>query len=108
MMRYKRARSPGEVAREADAAMPDASDQDRGAMQADRLETLKMRNLVIEQWDLDDVEADLQWCGLSGSPTKVHRVQSIILTKEGYKEIPPSEEGVRDMIHELIVDHTLG
>ncbi|MHC4695341.1 MAG: electron transfer flavoprotein subunit beta/FixA family protein [Planctomycetota bacterium] len=108
MMRYKRARSPGEVAREAEAAMPDASDRGREAMQADRLETLKMRNLVIEQWDLDDVEADLQWCGLSGSPTKVHRVQSIVLTKEGYKEVPPSEEGVRDMIHELIVDHTLG
>ena len=108
MMRFKRARSQGEVAREVGAALPDASDERQQAEQASRLEKLKMNNLVIEQWDLDDVEADLQWCGLSGSPTKVHRVQSIVLTKEGYKEVPPTEKGVRGLIHELIVDHTLG
>jgi electron transfer flavoprotein beta subunit len=45
---------------------------------------------------------------VTGSPTKVHRVQSIVLTKEGYTEIPPTEAGVRRMIHEMIVDHTLG
>jgi electron transfer flavoprotein beta subunit len=50
----------------------------------------------------------MQWCGLAGSPTKVHRIQSIVLTKDGYTEIEPTEEGVRQMVHELIVDHTLG
>ena len=67
-----------------------------------------MRKLLLEQWDLDDIEADLAWCGLAGSPTKVHRVQSIVLTKEGHTEVPPTEDGIRQMIHELIVDHTLG
>jgi hypothetical protein len=38
----------------------------------------------------------------------VHRVLSIVLTKQGYTEIPPSEEGVRQLIHELVVDRTLG
>ena len=108
MMQFKRARSPGEIAREVSAAMPDDSEEQQQAEQGSRLEKLKMKNLTIEQWDLDDVEADLQWCGLSGSPTKVHRVQSIVLTKEGFKEVPPTEDGVRSMIHELIVDHTLG
>ncbi len=108
MMRYKRARSEGEVAREVAAAIPDASERDRENERGSRLETLQMRNLLIEQWGLDDVDADLQWCGLSGSPTKVHRVQSIVLTKEGYKEVVPTEDGVREMVHELIVDHTLG
>ena len=108
MMQFKRARSSGEVAREVSAALPDASEEERQAVQAARVEKLKMNSLLIEQWDLDDVEADLQWCGLSGSPTKVHRVQSIVLTKEGYKEVPPTEEGVRGLAHELIVDHTLG
>ena len=40
--------------------------------------------------------------------TKVYRVQSIVLTKEGFTEVPPTKEGIRKMIHELIVDHTLG
>ena len=108
VMRYKRARSPAEVAREVEADMPQATENQREAEQADRIEKLKMADLLIEQWDLDDVGADLQWCGISGSPTKVHRVQSIVLTKEGYTEVPPNEESIRGMVHELIVDHTLG
>lgn len=108
VMQYKRARTVGEAACEISAAMPDATEQKRDAEQAVRIEKLKMNDLLIEQWDLDDIEADLQWCGISGSPTKVHRVQSIVLTKEGYTELPPTEEGVRSLVHELIVDHTLG
>ncbi|MHC4210279.1 MAG: electron transfer flavoprotein subunit beta/FixA family protein [Planctomycetota bacterium] len=96
VMQYKRARTPAEVKREVKEE-PEA-----------RIGALKQQNLLIEQWGLDDIDADLQWCGLSGSPTKVHRVQSIVLTKSGYKEVKPTEQDIRDMVHELIVDHTLG
>jgi electron transfer flavoprotein beta subunit len=108
VMQYKRAVTSGELARRIAAAMPDASDEQKESEQAKRIESLKMNNLLIEQWDLDDLDADLQWCGLAGSPTKVHRVQSIVLTKEGYTEVPPTDQGIREMIHELIVDHALG
>ncbi len=108
VMQYKRARSVGEIVRDVAAAIPDANEEQQDAEQATRLETFKMRNLLIEQWNLDDIDADLQRCGLSGSPTKVDRIQSIVLTKEGYTEVPPTKEGIRDMVHELIVDHTLG
>lgn len=108
VMRYKRASTVDEVAKQAAAAMPNATDAQREAEQARRIEQLKMRDLLMEQWNLDHVEADFDWCGLAGSPTKVHRVQSIVLTKEGYTEIPATTEGVKKMIHELIVDHTLG
>ena len=73
-----------------------------------RAEKLRSQGLLIDTWNLDDIGADLAWCGLNGSPTKVHRVQSIVLTKEGYTEIPPTEDGVRRLVRELIVDHTLG
>ncbi|MGB2985435.1 MAG: electron transfer flavoprotein subunit beta/FixA family protein [Phycisphaerae bacterium] len=108
VMRFKRARTAREVAGEVADAMSDATDQQREAEQAARLEGLRMSGLLIEQWDLDDINADLTWCGISGSPTKVHRIQSIVLTKEGYTDIPPTEDGVRSLVHELIVDHTLG
>ncbi len=108
VQRFKRARVAAELVGEVKAAMPDASDDERQAELNRRIEALRSRNQLIEQWDLDDVEADLQRCGLAGSPTKVFRVQSIVLTKEGYTEIPPTEEGVRQLIHELIVDHSLG
>lgn len=108
VIRYKRARTPGEVVSQVQAELPDADEAAREAEVGRRIERLQMNGLLIEQWDLDAIEADLQWCGLAGSPTKVHRVQSIVLTKEGYTEVPPTEEGIRQMVHELIVDHTLG
>ena len=108
VMRHKRARARDEVSREINAQMPDATDSLKEAELQKRTLALQVRGLLIETWNLDDLEADLQWCGLTGSPTKVHRIQSIVLTKEGYTEIPPNEEGVRRMVHELIVDHTLG
>ena len=108
LMKNKRARSPIEVAGEVAAATPTATDEEKKAQQAKRVEQLKASGLLIEQWDLDTIAADLQWCGVTGSPTKVHRVQSIVLTKEGFTAIEPTEAGIRKMTQELIVDHTLG
>jgi electron transfer flavoprotein beta subunit len=108
VMEYKRARTVDELAREVVRDMPETTEEQHEIEQARRLEVLQMKNLVLPKWDLDRIEADLQWCGLAGSPTKVHRVQSIVLTKEGFTEVPPTEEGVRRMVHELIQDHTLG
>lgn len=108
VMRFKRARIEAELARETKQDSPDAKDDELEAALERRREGLKEKGLLLEQWDLDDVGADMDRCGLSGSPTKVYRVQAIVLTKEGYTEIPPTEEGVRQMIHELVVDRTLG
>ncbi len=108
VMKYKRARTRIELIGAAKANLKDA-DNGKVEAEAERLaEALRPRGLMLDQWDLDDIAADMQWCGLSGSPTKVHRVQSIVLTKEGYTEIPPTEDGVRRMISELVKDHTLG
>jgi len=108
VMRMKRARVPAEVAGEVKAALPDGDEEQLAAETQRRIESLKESGLLIEQWDLDRIGADLERCGLAGSPTKVHRVQAIVLTKEGYTEIPPTEQGVRDLIHELIVERTWG
>ncbi|MEN6407238.1 MAG: electron transfer flavoprotein subunit beta/FixA family protein [Thermoguttaceae bacterium] len=108
VMRLKRAKVFSEIAMEAKAAMPDASPDQLTAETNRRVEELKAAGLLIEQWDLDNIHADLQRCGLAGSPTKVHRVQAIVLTKEGFTEVPPTEAGVGQMVHELVVDRTWG
>jgi electron transfer flavoprotein beta subunit len=108
VMKYKRARSVAELQREVKQQSPDL---DAAAQQAEverRAAALAERGLHVEQWDLDTIHADLDRCGLAGSPTKVFRVQSIVLTKEGYTEIPATEEGAWQLIHELVVDRTLG
>ncbi len=69
---------------------------------------LAEKGLLIKQFNLDDIEADLQWCGRDGSPTKVHRIMSVVLTAKETKEIEPTQQAVNDMIHEMIEDHTIG
>ncbi len=108
VMRLKRSRTPGELDGEVRKQMADATNEQRAAEAKQRADALKERGLLIEQWSLDDIDADLSRCGLSGSPTKVHRIQAVVLTKEGQTEVPATEEGVRGMIHELVVDRTLG
>jgi len=108
VMKFKRVRAQVELAREVAGEMSDAPEEEQTAEVLRRMEDLTGRGLLIEQWDLDRIGADIQRCGLSGSPTKVYRVQSIVLTKEGYTDIPPTGEGVRQLIHELVVDRTLG
>ena len=108
VMRSKRCRSVLEIGAVVNAEMPSATDEQKKTEIEKR--TVEMRNagLLLEVWNLDDIKADLQWCGMSGSPTKVNRIQSIVLTKEGFTRVEPNEAAVSKMIHELIVDHTLG
>jgi electron transfer flavoprotein beta subunit len=108
VMRWKRARVPAEVQQEVKESLPRADESQIAAETALRLNALREKNLLLEQWDLDRIGADLERCGLAGSPTKVFRVQSIVLTKSGYTEIAASQEGVKQLIHELVVEHTLG
>jgi len=108
VMKYKRAMVKAELEAAAKAAQPTLAGAELEKEVERQGETLRGRGLMLEQWNLDDIKADLNWCGLAGSPTKVHRVQSIVLPKSGYTEIPATEEGVRRLIRELVVDHTLG
>ena len=108
VMKFKRMRVGLEVAGNVKTELSDASDEQRAEEVQRRVADLQQRGLLIEQWSLDDIDADMDRCGLAGSPTKVFRVQSIVLTKEGFTDIPATEEGVRQLVHELVVDKTLG
>jgi electron transfer flavoprotein beta subunit len=108
MMRYKRAQIAAEIEAEVKRDLPEASEDTVPTEVQRRAAALRERGLLLEQWNLDDIHADLSRCGLAGSPTKVFRIQAIVLTKEGFTEVVPTEDGVRQLIHELVVDRTLG
>jgi electron transfer flavoprotein beta subunit len=104
MMTYKNARTPIEIEREVKADNPDADEATIKALVERKCGILKEKGLLIKQWDLDFLGADLNWCGRSGSPTKVHRIQSVVLAAKESKDIEPTENGISAMIHELIED----
>lgn len=73
-----------------------------------RCKVLTDKGLLIRQWGLDDLGADLSWCGREGSPTKVHRIQSVVLEAKESKVVEAAPAGISAMVHELIDDHTIG
>ena len=104
MMKYKNARTPIEIEQKIKAENAEAAEADIQKLAKHKCEELKEKGLLIKQWDLDFVGADLKWCGRSGSPTKVHRIQSVVLAAKESKNVEPNDHGISDMIHELIED----
>ena len=104
MMKQKNARTRAEIEQQVKAASPDADAQAIGRLVKEQTSALEQKGLLIQQWNLDDLRADLTWCGRSGSPTKVHRIQSVVLAAKESKDIAPTDEGVAGMIHELVQD----
>ena len=104
MMKYKNARTPIEVEKEDRGQRTEDSEAKIKKLVEKKCSALKEKGLLIKQWDLDFLEADLNWCGRSGSPTKVHRIQSVVLATKESKDIEPSDKAISNMIHELIED----
>lgn len=104
MMKYKNARTSIEVEQKIKAENAEAAEADIQKLAKYKCGELKEKGLLIKQWDLDFVGADLNWCGRSGSPTKVHRIQSVVLAAKESKNVEPNDQGISGMIHELIED----
>jgi electron transfer flavoprotein beta subunit len=107
MMKHKKARTPIEVEQKIKAQNPGVDEGDVKALVEHKCNELEEQELLIRQWDLDFLEADLSWCGRSGSPTKVHRIQSVVLAAKESKDIEPNDKAIADMIHDLIKDRII-
>jgi electron transfer flavoprotein beta subunit len=104
MMKYKNAVTPVELEMKVKAENPKADQADIEKLIEHKSGILKQSGLLIKQWNLDDINADLTWCGQNGSPTKVHRIQSVVLAAKESKGVAPNERAISDMVHELIQD----
>ena len=62
----------------------------------------------IRKWNVDSIRADLERCGLSGSATKVKKIENVVLTAREMKQVDNSDEGIRGLVKELIGEHILG
>jgi electron transfer flavoprotein beta subunit len=107
MMKYKKAMAPIEITQKAKEDNPGATEEEIKELTENKCSRLVEQGLLIKQWDLDVLETDLDWCGMNGSPTKVHRIQSVVLAAKESKEIEPNANGIADMIHELIEEKTI-
>jgi electron transfer flavoprotein beta subunit len=100
LMRYKKAVTRSELMSK--HAGRTYEDSEELAEEEDRL---RARGLWIHEWSVADIGADESRVGGAGSPTKVKKVESVVLAGAEFKEIQPTEEGIRGLVQELIADN---
>jgi len=109
LLRWRHARTPSEAAVDVRVTL---APQKAGAEEinqaiAQRQAELKQRGLLLEQWSADAVGAEPDRIGKAGSPTMVKQIESIVLKNSTFKNIEPTEAGLRDLIAELRRDRLI-
>jgi electron transfer flavoprotein beta subunit len=64
--------------------------------------------LNITEWGVNDIEHDIHWLGLSGSPTKVKQIENVVFTAKESKRLTAADAEIEDLMKELIANHTIG
>ena len=64
--------------------------------------------LNIAEWNVEAIEADSNRLGLAGSPTKVKKIDSVVLTQKESKMFENTDAGVEQLMVELIDSRIVG
>lgn len=64
--------------------------------------------LQIGEWTAADLDAESERLGLSGSPTKVKKIDNVILVHKEANIMKPSDESIDALMQELISSHVIG
>ena len=93
LMKYKHAKTVSELQNESE----------------DYIKLQKERTyLQIKEWNVSDVDADNDALGLSGSPTKVKKIENIVLQAKESKKISSDDKDIDYLVKELVENHTIG
>ncbi|HEY9123354.1 MAG TPA: electron transfer flavoprotein subunit beta/FixA family protein [Bacteroidales bacterium] len=64
--------------------------------------------LNIKEWSVNDIECDREQLGLSGSPTKVKKIENIVFQAKESKRLTDGDNDINQLMKELIENHTIG
>ena len=63
---------------------------------------------ALVEWNLESIGGDAARCGLSGSPTKVKKVENVIFQAKESKRYTADDEQIKELVSELLANHTIG
>jgi len=66
------------------------------------------RSLFIPTFTTDDLPVNIERCGIKGSPTKVHKVESVVLGSGNHIRVENTKIGIGKLVDELLADHIFG
>ena len=79
------------------------------AAEAERRTFIEERNyLHIIEFGAADINPDMEQLGLSGSPTKVKKIENVVLQAKEAKTLTATDTDIESLMVELISSHTLG
>ena len=83
---------------------------EKATLADDKLKLVETRDFLnLKEWGAAEINADLEQCGLAGSPTKVKNVVNVVFVAKESKVIEGNdEEGLEGLIKDLIAEHTIG
>ncbi len=64
--------------------------------------------LNLRELSVNDIETDINQLGLSGSPTKVKKIENVVFQAKESKVITAADDQIDSLMKELISNHTLG
>lgn len=64
--------------------------------------------LRIEEWSVADLDADTEFLGLSGSPTKVKKIENVVFASKESKVLSSQDQDIDSLMKELIDSHVIG
>ncbi len=64
--------------------------------------------LLIEEWSADDLKAETQNLGLSGSPTKVKKIENVVFQHKESTILSNSDKDIEKLMQTLIRSHIIG
>jgi len=64
--------------------------------------------LNIQEWTVNEVEVDHKQLGLTGSPTKVKKIDNVVLQAKDARKVEPTDAEINLLMKELIDSHTIG
>ncbi|MBD5068551.1 MAG: electron transfer flavoprotein subunit beta/FixA family protein [Alistipes sp.] len=94
VMKFKCALAASEI-----AAAPDSEAAQRAAAKP---------YLQIVEFAAADVDPDPEQLGLTGSPTKVKKIENVVFQAKEAKRLTAADEDINSLMVELIASHTLG
>jgi electron transfer flavoprotein beta subunit len=64
--------------------------------------------LTIDEWTVEDLSAENEKLGLTGSPTKVKKIENVVLVHKESTALSSDDRDVESLMKELIEQHIIG
>jgi electron transfer flavoprotein beta subunit len=72
------------------------------------VEEYQSKGLFIPTMTFDDLQLDADRIGQGGSPTKVYKIDSVVLTAGDHIRVEPDSESISELIDQLMQDRIFG